>query len=409
MEYNFPMSNPITSVTAAVVLNSRSASTIAVTVQAGDFLGTFSVPEGASTGSKEVKVFAPDDALRIMTQVVQPALVGKDVEDQGGIDSLLHELDGSDSFENIGGNVALGVSIACCKAAAQAQGREPWEYIKEIAQLAPQRTAPHLFVNLINGGKHAAQGSPIQEHQIIPDTADVALAYESALSVQKELLEILHREYGAENIGKGDEGGFAVSVSSVFSPFDHLHEAIENADTGVKIYIGADIAASSFYADGAYMLDGDLKDAAALSDFYDELHLRAPMLAMVEDPYFETDLEAYAGYRTQHPHILVIGDDLTTTNARELQKAIDAQAINGIIIKPNQIGTVSDTLATMRLAYANNVQCIVSHRSGETDDDFIADLAFGTGSFGLKAGAPLSKERDSKYKRLIHIQKTFNA
>lgn len=403
------MSNEITDISASVLLNSRGTETIAVVVATANASGTFAVPEGASTGSKEVRVFAAQEATAIIRERIAPALIGKDVTKQFEIDTLLHELGGTLNFESIGGNTALGVSVAAAKVAAAVQGRHVWEHIKDMAQLPPQAVAPRLFVNLINGGLHARGGSPIQEHQIIPDTDDVALAYDVALQVQKELQAILEKEYGAEAIGKGDEGGFTIPTTSVFSPFDHLHEAIIRANTPVKIHIGADIAASSFYREGTYHIDADPKDTRSLLAFYNELHVRAPLLSMVEDPFFESDTEAYGLYRAEHPGVIVIGDDLTTTNVQELQKAIDAKAIGGIIIKPNQIGTLTDTLATMRLAYAHGILCIVSHRSGETEDDFIADLAFATGSFGLKSGAPLAKERDAKYKRLIHIQKTFNA
>lgn len=403
------MSNEITDISASILQNSRGNETIAVTVATANASGTFAVPEGASTGSKEVKVLKAQEAILVIRERIAPALIGQDATRQFDIDTLLHELDGTAAFESIGGNTALGVSIAAAKAASKAQGRQVWEHIKDLAQLRSQAVAPRLFVNLINGGKHAVGCSPIQEHQIIPDTDDVAVAYDVALCVQKELKVILEEEYGALAVGRGDEGGFTIPTTSVFSPFEHLHEAIIRANAPVKIHIGADIAASSFYNEGTYHIDAEPKNMQGLLAFYNELHVHVPLLSMVEDPFSESDIEGYAAYRAEHPSVVVIGDDLTTTNVRELQSVLDAKAIHGVIIKPNQIGTLSDTLATMRLAFAHNIQCIVSHRSGETEDDFIADLAFATGSFGLKAGAPLSKVRDAKYKRLITIQKTFNA
>jgi len=400
--------NTITAIRATALPNSRGTETISVTVESDLHTGSFALPDGASTGSREVHVKEAHEALRILEETVSPALLGFDITDQKGIDAKLHELDGTPLFDNIGGNVALGVSVASLKTAASVLAIPTWEYVQNMCMLQKQGGAPRLFVNLINGGKHATFGSPIQEHQIIPDTDDVALAYETASRVQLALEELVTLRYGKDQIGIGDEGGFMVPTTSVFEPFELLEEAIAKAMVQIPVYIGADIAASSFYDNGFYKLqDGPLSSQELLL-FYIKLHNRFPLLRMVEDPFFESDFDAYALYRKEHTEVLVIGDDLTTTNEASLKEAVSKEAINGIIIKPNQIGTVSDTLATMTLAYQEKVSCIVSHRSGETHDDFIADLAFGTGSFGLKAGAPRASERDAKYQRLIHIQKTHH-
>lgn len=403
------MSNTITNVHARAIQNSRGSDVIAVTVEAGEYEGTFALPEGASTGSKEVHAADASSALLTINEVVAPAFKGKRIDDQKGIDALLHELDPTPSLIGIGGNVALGVSVGACKAAAKMSGQETWEYIRSLSPLAPQGKAPRLFMNLINGGKHANMGSAIQEHQIIPDTDDIEFAYASAVTVQTALQEILMRAYALPSIGKGDEGGFVIPSKQVLEPFDHLQEAIERSALPIAVSIGADIAASSFYKEGAYMLDNKRMTAEDLLGFYDELHAHIPNLHMVEDPFYEADGLSYAAYLHRHQDVLVIGDDLTTTNADALQHAIKMQAITGIIIKPNQIGTLSDTLYTMEVAYAHKVRCIVSHRSGETMDDFIADLAWATGAYGLKAGAPHAAERDAKYRRLIQIQKNNNA
>ncbi len=403
------MSTYITDITAEILKNSRGTNTIAVTVTAGEYQGTFMVPEGASTGSREVRALPVHDALRIIAETIKPKLVGVEVTEQSRVDLLLHELDGTQLFEVIGGNVALGVSIASAKAAAASLGIPVWQHIRSLFKGAPQAHAPRLFINLINGGKHAKSGSPIQEHQIIVDTDDVALAYQTACTIQEKLRTLVVDAYGEHAVGHGDEGGFVIPSTSVFEPFEHLTAAIKEASVSVKVAIGTDIAASSFYDGQAYLLEGTKKDASELLEFYSILHSRVPLLATVEDPFFESDFVSYAAYVAEHQDVLVIGDDLTTTNSASLQKAIDAHAITAIIIKPNQIGTLSDTLATMELAYAHDIKCIVSHRSGETMDDFIADLAWGTSSYGLKAGAPFAKERDAKYNRLITISNTNHA
>jgi enolase len=402
------MNNLISDIRAHAVINSRGREVIAVTVEASDYTGTFALPEGASTGSAEVHVIEVRDALHMVSETLAPLLKGKRVDDQKGIDAFLHEIDGTERFEKIGGNVALGVSVAACKAAAAASQLEVWEYIRSFCKLAPQQTAPRLFVNLINGGKHAPGGSPIQEHQIIPDTDDVALAYEAAKRIQSSLEEILKREYGSASLQKGDEGGFVTHSEDVFAPFQYLQEAIDRLELPLEVHIGADIAASSFYEDGRYTINSAFMDAGELLHFYTELHERVPSLAMVEDPFYEGDGASYAHYQKLHPQVLIIGDDLTTTNVELLERAVDMHALSGVIIKPNQIGTLSDTLRTMEFAHEHDIRSIVSHRSGETMDDFIADLAWATGSYGFKAGAPNAKERDVKYERLIQIQKTQN-
>ena len=402
------MKNPITDIRAAIIQDSRGTDTITVTVVAGGKSGSFSVPGGASTGSREVYVQEPKAALHIVEEIIKPALMGCDVVNQKLIDTQLHSIDATPLFSNIGGNVALGVSVAAAKTAALTIGIPTWKYIATLFDSKRQAVAPRLFINLINGGKHAVFGSVIQEHQIIVDTDTVPEAYDLACRVQVALASILEKVYGSEAVTKGDEGGFVIPSQSVLEPFAYLQQAITEINSPVPIFIGADIAASSFYSEAGYSLEGSILGAESLLDFYTMLHAKVPTLKFVEDPFNETDFTSFNTYARQHEEVLVIGDDLTTTNVTVLNQAIEQQSISGIIIKPNQIGTVSDTLNTMKVAYAHGINCIVSHRSGETEDDFIADLAVGTGSYGLKAGAPKTKEREIKYQRLISIMQSYH-
>ncbi len=396
----------ISDITATIIKDSRGTPTIAVTVIAGEHTGTFCVPSGASTGEHEVTVVAPKQAIKIIANIIKPALVGIAVSDQKTIDAALHEIDGTPSFSKIGGNTALGISIAAAKAAASVKGIAVWQHIAELFQHREQSTTPRLFVNLINGGKHAKVGSVIQEHQIIPDTDDVHEAFAAAVAVQRSLRTVLEEIYPPNQITIGDEGGFVIPSTTIAEPFRYITEAIKRADLETPILLGSDIAASSFYSDKKYSLSGNSYSSDQLLLVYAQLHEQFPLLQMVEDPYEEYDFDGFAAYKNAHPGVLTIGDDLTTTNKQQLVQAITADAINAIIIKPNQIGTLSDTLETMATAYEHKIWCIVSHRSGETMDDFIADLAFGTKCFGLKAGAPNKTERKVKYQRLLHIQPT---
>jgi len=396
----------ITDITAKVVLDSRGKETISVTVTTGGHSGTFSVPSGASTGTREVQVIPARAAVTIITNTIRPALLGMSVTEQTTIDAALRSLGQTPSLASIGGNVALGVSVAVCKAAAKVQGVETWQYIADLFGHQAQAKAPRLFVNLINGGEHASVGSAIQEHQIIPDTDDVAAAHAAASAVQATLHQLLQKDFKKKAITIGDEGGFVIPSKTIEAPFAYIAAAIEQTDTDVPILMGSDMAASSFYKNGEYELTGKRLTSGELQTVYRGLHKKFPQLQLVEDPFAEHDFAAFAKYQAANPAVTCIGDDLTTTNKATLQKAITKEAVTGIIIKPNQIGTLSDTLATMQLAYEHNVRCIVSHRSGETMDDFIADLAFGTKCFGLKAGAPTMPERAAKYERLLAIMST---
>lgn len=396
----------ITAVSAHIVKDSRGTDTISVIVTAGAYSGTFSVPGGASTGVHEVRVLPASEVITILEKLVAPVLVGMSVTDQAGIDAQLHAIDGTEQFSKIGGNLALGISIAACKAAAAVKGMETWHYVAELFHYKEQSPTPRLFVNLINGGKHARYGSVIQEHQIIPDTDDVHAAFAAAKAVQRTLKEVLIEAYGTQAVAIGDEGGYVIPSTTVEVPFTHLVTAIKRSQTSVPMLLGADIAASSFAHSDRYTLGDAQYTASELLDVYNHLHEMFPLLQMVEDPYEEHAMSDFAMYKEAHPGVLTIGDDVTTTSKTQLQKAIDIDAINAVIIKPNQIGTLSDTLETMSLAYENKIWCIVSHRSGETMDDFIADLAYGTKCFGMKAGAPDRPERAIKYNRLLRIQST---
>ena len=399
------MGKVITSIKCQVIDDSRGRPTISVTVEAGEHSGSFGVPSGASTGVREVHAKPAAEAVVIINDVVAPALIGQPVDDQLAIDRILHELDSTQQFDVIGGNVALGVSVATTKAAAEVAGLETWQYIEQIFKETPQATAPRLFVNLINGGQHAERGSSIQEHQIIVDTDDVTTALEVVESVQAQLRLDLFAKFDEENVSIGDEGGFVIPSEGIFEPFLLLDKAVKQVVTGPLVFLGSDMAASSFYEDGDYQPEVEKLSTVELLDLYSELHTQVPSLRSVEDPLQESDFEGFSKYLASHPELIVIGDDLTTTNEKTLEAAIATKSINAIIIKPNQIGTVSDTLATMRMAYQNNIKCIVSHRSGETMDNFIADLAYGTKSYGLKAGAPDRPERAAKYQRLLEIVK----
>lgn len=406
------MESKITKIVAEEIKDSRGNPTIKVAVFAGEVFGVFSVPSGASTGVHEALELRDEDgkgvknALEKINKIIAPALIGRDVLSQKEIDRIMIELDGTPNKSNLGGNSMIGVSIACAKIAAAISGIEIFEYLQTLAEIKPSRSVPYLFMNLINGGKHAKNDLAFQEYHIVPDYHNVSEAVEIGIRVQNTLREIIKRELGQESLFLGDEGGFAPKLSDIRQPLFYLREAIKANDLKDKVHLALDVAATSFYKDGFYEIDGKSITKKELAELYESLVKEFNLLS-IEDPFYEEDFESFNKLKEERKNLFVVGDDLTVSNKILLSKAIDKGSINAMIIKPNQIGTLSETLETMKLARENDIELIVSHRSGETDDDFIADLAFAFGCFGLKTGAPLKPERKVKYDRLIEISQKF--
>ncbi|MDP9248989.1 MAG: phosphopyruvate hydratase [bacterium] len=407
----------ITKIIAEEIRDSRGNPTIKVTVEAGDGSGSFSVPSGASTGAYEAMELRDPEpeqarygagsvgrgvkmAIKNVNEIIAPALLGFNVSDQKKIDEAMLALDGTENKGNLGGNSMIGVSIACAKAAAQAAGLEVFEYLRTLSDIKPSRKVPYLYMNILNGGKHADNGLAFQEYMIVPETGNVAEALEIGICVQNTLKENIIKKLGPESAVFGDEGGFAPKVSDVREPLYLIEAAIKQNGLEGKVRVALDVAATSFFVDGQYQVGGKMISKDELLGVYKSIGEDFHPLS-IEDPFEETDLDSFAEL-TAHG-MLAVGDDLTVTNVKLLQKAIIKNSIRGMIVKPNQIGTLTETLATMKLARDNDVELIVSHRSGETDDDFIADLAYAFGCFGLKAGAPSKPERLVKYNRLLKI------
>lgn len=409
----------ITKIQAEEIKDSRGNLTIKVTVfacpseasakaGAGDMFDSFSVPSGASTGTHEAHELRDEDgkgvknAIAKVDNIIAPALIGQDVLNQKEIDKILLRLDGTSTKDNLGGNSMIGVSVACAKLAAKVSGVEVFEYLRTLAEIKPSRSTPYLYMNLLEGGKHTHNGLAFQEYHIVPHTDNAKEAIEMALKIQKTLKEIIKKDLGNESIVMGDEGGFAPETTDIRKPLEYLKEAITQNNLAEKVCLALDVAASSFYRDGQYGVDGKNLSKEELMNIYDSLIDEFDLLS-IEDPFEEEDFKSFKEMKERNDDFYVVGDDLTVTNPSLLQKAIQDNSINAMIIKPNQIGTLSETLETMKLARDNNIELIVSHRGEETDDDFIADLAYAFGCFGLKAGAPTKPERMVKYERLIKI------
>lgn len=405
----------ITNILAEKILDSRKNPTLKVSVYVGETVGTFEVPSGASTGKYEACELrdgesGKSDVSKAVHKVsfdINKALIGIDVDQQKKIDELMINLDGTPQKTNLGGNSMIGVSIACAKTAAKVMNMEVYEYLKTLENMKLSRKEPFLYFNLINGGKHAATRLAFQEFHIVPQVETSSESVKISREIQEKLDGIILKEF--DTLKKGDEGGVALDVDDITIPLTLMKKAVDELGYSNKIKYALDVAASSFYDHDArvYKFMGKDWTSDDMINLYVKICNDYPMIS-IEDPFDEEDFESFSKLQSQIGDVKLIGDDLTVTNSERLQRAINEKSVKGIIIKPNQIGTLSETLATMKLARDNDIDCIVSHRSGETMDDFIGDLVCAFGCFGIKAGALGPKERNVKYDRIIKITSKRN-
>ena len=385
------------------VLDSRGNPTVEVDVRAGRILGRAAAASGASTGTHEPRAFPTggvDEAIRIFRASVAPQIKGRDVADQTGMDTTLRAIDGTENFSRIGGNVATAVSIATAKAAAGAAGEPLFRYLGR-----PGRPAmPLPFGNVIGGGRHAIGGTTIQEYLVVsqgPRATDNVFAN---ARVHRAVGDALAKKFRDEPLGRGDEGAWIARLADeeALALLVDLCKSI-GRDLGFRIQPALDLAASEFYREGKYHYRDRSLTREGQIDFVEHL-VREYGLFSVEDPFDQEDFGAFAeltkrvGDRSK-----VIGDDLFVTNVQRLRRGIDDRAGNAILIKPNQIGTLSDTRAAVDLAHKAGYATVMSHRSGETTDDAIAHLAVAWGCLGIKTGA-VGGERIAKLNELIRIE-----
>jgi enolase len=396
----------ITNIQARAIVDSRNNPTLEVTVELDtNYTGSFKVPSGASTGIHEAYELrdgsgSVDPAIHNINEIIKPLLLGRDAYQQQELDELLITKDGTKQKKILGGNAMIGVSIAIAKAQASADGLEFWEYLRTKYNVTKQ-SIPKLYINLSGGGKHAPKGPAFQEYHIIPQVNEVSEALSITRAIWKSFTKRAHETFG-EDLSVGDEGGISIPSYDVTAPLVLLNESIHEHGYENKVTLSLDVAASSFFDNGRYHMNNRNYSPSELLDYYKEL-VRTFPLSSIEDPFHEEDFESFSQLKAQCPEVDIIGDDLTVTNAELLTKAINVEAIDGLIIKPNQIGTLTETIATITQAHQQGLKTIVSHRSGETDDSSIADIAYGLGCYGLKAGDPEIPVRAVKYQRLSAI------
>jgi enolase len=399
----------ITSIKAREILDSRGNPTIEVEVTTeGGTTGVAAVPSGASTGIYEALELRDGDkryggkgvtkAIGIVTKTIQPKVKGMDVKQQKEIDAVMIALDGTENKSKLGGNAMLGVSLACARAAAASDNLRLNEYIDKKATLLP---VP--FFNVINGGKHAGNQLDFQEFMIAPVRAkNFREALQMGAEVYQTLKGQLLKAYGKNAINVGDEGGFAPPINTPEEALEALTKAIDSAGYTGDVRIGLDVASSTFYKDGKYTVSGAKYSTDEIIELYRELAAAYPIVS-IEDPLEEEDFEGFVKATKLIP-TQIVGDDLFVTNPKRLAKGIEIGACNALLWKVNQIGTLTEALEAATMAKKNKYGVMASHRSGDTEDPWVADLSVGIGCGQIKSGAPARGERTAKYNQLLRIE-----
>lgn len=403
----------IKSITAKEIKDSRGNPTIECFVETEKGEYSACVPSGASTGVNEALELRDEDGKGVLTaiknvnEIIGPKLKGKDVVNQKEIDGIMISLDGTENKSKLGANAILSVSLAVARAGAVAKKVSLYKHIADLAGNNQEPKIPLAMFNILNGGRHAKNGLDIQEFMIVPclpagrrkNTMQESLAI--CNSVFNNLRDLITKNFGSEHLELGDEGGFTPPVSSAEKALFLLKGASEGHE---DIKFALDSAASEFYENGKYKIEGSEFARSQMIEFYKNLAKEFPIISF-EDPFSEDDWEGFKEFTKEMQDKIIIGDDLTTTNIKTIKEAHNKSAINGVLIKLNQIGTLTETIEAIKMAKSFGWKIIVSHRSGETMDDFISDLAVGSGADFLKAGSPAKEERMVKYKRLIEIEK----
>ncbi len=403
----------IEKIDAREILDSRGLPTIEVEVTASGHRGISAVPSGASTGEFEALELRDGDMKRFNGKGVKnainnidnhftPFLIGKDASNQKLIDEILLNCDGTYNKSKYGANASLGISMASAVASASFFKKPLYKHLNNGSELMP---VP--MINVLNGGMHADKGSDLQEIMLFPHGANT---FSDSIQMGSEIFHQLKNDLKKQGLGTtvGDEGGFAPLLKSNDHAIEMLLNAIESSGYKVEeeISLALDVAASSFYKDGIYSLkvDGNNLDSDGMIKFYEKLVKQYPIVS-IEDGLDENDWDGWTNLNNAlGSKIQIVGDDLTVTNPSKLQKAIDCKAINSILIKLNQIGTVTETIETINIAKQNKCNFIISHRSGETEDTFIADLSVAMGGGQIKTGSVCRSDRTAKYNRLLKIE-----
>ncbi len=401
----------IKSITCQKILNSRGDWTIETKVTLDDGSeGVQAIPDGASKGENEAVYIPVEKAVDIVSTAINDVLEGEDPAEQFVLDQILLDMDGTTNKKHLGGNSILSVSLAAAKAAAKSKDIELYEYLARLYSPKRDPHAPLKFpvpvFNILNGGLHSHNNLSFQEFMAIPSpTLPFDKALEMGVVVYHNLKELLIKD--GFDVDVGDEGGFAPNNFTVSKALQYISKAASQSyKLGEQLFMGMDVAAGSFYMHNSYLIKEEKKtlDSDKMSRLYIDLLTTYPLIYL-EDPFYESDTEAWAKFtKSVGSRLMVVADDLVVTNPKFLKSAIDQKLANAVIVKPNQVGTLTETFEFVRNAQKAGMKIIVSHRSGETGEDtFIADLSLAVGADFIKSGAPVRGERVVKYNRLLQI------
>ena len=414
----------ITKIKSRWILDSRGNPTVESDVYAGNVFARAAVPSGASTGASEALELRDGGnaflgkhvtkAVFNVNDVLGKKLLGFDVREQNDLDNEMMAIDGTDNKSKLGANAILSVSLASAKLASKLSQKPLFEYLYHLAYKKERENylLPLPCCNIINGGEHAGNNLAIQEFMVLPIGAEsFSKAIQNVAEVYQTLKKLLKQKYGPSAINVGDEGGFAPNLSLTSEAVDIIIEAIETAGflMGTDFVLGMDAAASEFYEEGFYNIDGKKLTSEELLEYYLDL-LRDYPFKSVEDPFDEKDFRSFSKLTAKvNSSVQIVDDDLTVTNISILKKAIDQKAGNALLLKVNQIGSLTEAINAAKMAFDNNFNVMVSHRSGETEDSFISDLAVGLCSGQLKSGATCRSDRNSKFNQLIRIEELLDS
>ncbi len=409
-----PRAYRIGKVHAREILDSRGNPTVEATVYAGEVSGSAAVPSGASTGVHEALELRDGDskrynglgvlkAVRNIEKIIGPKLVRFDPRQQEEIDLFMIDIDGTPNKSRLGANAILAVSLAVARLAASLEGKPLHSYLSK----GKGRVLPIPAMNVINGGKHAGSDLKVQEFMVIPAGASsFSESLRKGAEIYHALKKVIQGKYGKQAINVGDEGGFAPPLSRTTEALELLLQAISDASysAGEDVFVGLDAASSEFYQEGQYQIDGGVKSPEEMVEYYIELTQQFP-IRYLEDPFEQEDFEHTAELTKKvGSKVQVVGDDIFVTNIARLKKGIEAGAANALLLKVNQIGSLTEATEAAKLAFKNHYGVVTSHRSGETCDTTIADLAVALNCGRIKTGAPCRGERTAKYNRLIQIE-----
>jgi enolase len=411
--------NRITRITAREILDSRGNPTVEASVYAGDVFERAAVPSGASTGKHEAIELRDGDpkryrglgvlrAVQNVEKLIAPKLRGLDPRQQSRIDRVMIELDGTPNKSRLGANAILAVSLAAAKLAAKLDGNSLYSYLSK----GRGRTLPVPVMNVINGGKHAGTELKIQEFMVIPARAKrFSESLRMGAEIYHSLKRVIQSKHGRQSINVGDEGGFAPPLNKTTEALDLLIQAISEAgySPGSDVFLGLDAASSEFYENERYRIDGETKSPIELMEFYLQLIDKYP-IRYLEDPFEQEAFQDTAQLTKKiGARVQVVGDDIFVTNLARLKRGIDAGAANSLLLKVNQIGSLTEAMEAAKMAMDSGYGVVTSHRSGETGDTTIADLAVALNCGRIKTGAPCRGERTSKYNRLLQIEQELGA